>query len=162
MIRYRVRMRIQMGLIMNRCFYGAFLLIYAVAGMFFPDSWHYKTIHFYDGHAAQINALTVFSGAVLMADGLLAFCALFKPKNKNINTACRLGQYIRPYCYLPASFCYLALCLLMIESPLSYEGWRLSFAINALLAFIGGAFSLHENLIVNERNRHRRNVCIRD
>lgn len=162
--RKRVHEQIQVGLGLNRMLYGLLSAIYIVLGYaHLSGSADSALIPFeWAGVGFSLSLVMAVCGLILTIDGLVALMIVAFPEIKVIQTICNLATRSRIWCFIPISFCYLGFAFLMLKEFTVSGAWYVALPMNFVLSAFGLAFSLHENVIVNEKNRYKENVCTRD
>lgn len=160
--RKRLREQMQVGLGLNRMLYGLLSVIYIVLGYAHLSSSADSALIHWVGVGFSLSLVMAVCGLILTIDGLVALMIVAFPKVKVIQTICNLATRSRIWCFIPISFCYLGFAFLMLKEFTVSGAWYVALPMNFVLSAFGLAFSLHENVIVNEKNRYKENVCTRD
>lgn len=163
----KFRHQLQVGLCLIRLFYGFCALFHIISGLFMPKSLFYEPINHSNFALWLIGSCMAFGGMVLIVDGLAGLAVVLFPKIRVLNTICSMAQKVRTWCFIPVSFSYLMITFSIWKvvwdgSPESFEIALISSTLTAIYALFGLLFSLHENVIVNERNSNKEDVCRKD
>lgn len=163
----KFRQQLQVGLCLIRLFYGFCAFFHIISGLFVPRSLFYEPINHSNFTLWLIGSCMIFGGFVLIVDGLAGLAVVFFPKIRVLEAICRMAQKVRTWCFIPVSFSYLMTTFSIWKvvwdgSQDSFETAIFSSALTAIYALFGLLFSLHESIIVNERNSNKEDVCRKD
>lgn len=159
----KFRKQLQMSLCLIRIFYGVCALGYILSGLYAPKSVFYAPVHYSQFSLWMIGGFMVCGGVLLIIDGLAGSLVVFYPRIQILEVICKAAQKVRTWCFIPVAFSYLMItysAFKIIDSDLS--SFNVAIMLTIAHAFFGVLFSLHENVIVNERNRNKEDVCRKD
>lgn len=156
----KFRTQLQMSLCIIRIFYGACTLGYILSGIYAPHSVFYAPIHHTEFTLLLIGGFMLLGGALLVVDGVAGVAVVFFPQIHILEAICNLAQKVRTWCFVPVAFSYLMITYSTIKlEDFDAQSSNVVIALTLLYALFGLLFSLHENVIVNERNRNKEDVC---
>lgn len=159
----RFRKQLQISLCLIRIFYGVCTLGYILSGLYAPKSVFYAPLHYSQFSLWTIGSFMVCGGALLVIDGLAGAMVVFYPRFRILEAICKMAQKVRTWCFIPVAFSYLMITYSAVKiTDSDSSSSNVAIILTLAHAFFGVLFSLHENVIVNERNSNKEDVCRKD
>lgn len=156
----KFRKQLQMSLCIIRIFYGVCTLGYVLSGLYASRSVFYAPIHHTEFTLLLIGGFMLVGGSLLVVDGAAGVAVVFFPRIHILEAICNLAQKVRTWCFVPVAFSYLMITYSAAKlTDFDDQSFNVVISLTIIYALFGLLFSLHENVIVNERNRNKEDVC---